>query len=117
MTSEERRRRGPWIGLPEERFPHQHPTDPGGFEPLDFGPRLDPTLSHKHHVGRHPLPQSEHVAQIGGHRLEITVVNAHERGPKIRILRYKNKTGYRRRQGHRQDLTRVKVTDITKAKA
>lgn len=43
-------------------------------------------------------------------------VVAHERGPKIRILRYKNKSGYRRRQGHRQDLTRVKVTAIeTKA--
>ena len=35
-----------------------------------------------------------------------------ERGPKIDILRYKNKTGYRRRQGHRQDLTRLKVTAI-----
>lgn len=39
-------------------------------------------------------------------------VVGHERGVKIRILRYKNKTGYRRRQGHRQDLTRVKVTAI-----
>lgn len=35
-----------------------------------------------------------------------------ERGPKIHILRYKNKSGYRRRQGHRQDLTRLKVTAI-----
>ena len=35
-----------------------------------------------------------------------------ERGPKIAILRYKNKSGYRRRQGHRQDLTRLKVTAI-----
>jgi large subunit ribosomal protein L21 len=35
-----------------------------------------------------------------------------ERGPKIDILRYKNKTGYRRRQGHRQELTRLKVTGI-----
>jgi large subunit ribosomal protein L21 len=35
-----------------------------------------------------------------------------ERGPKITILRFKNKTGYRRRQGHRQDLTRLKVTAI-----
>lgn len=34
------------------------------------------------------------------------------KGPKIRILRYKNKTGYRRRQGHRAKLTRVKVTAI-----
>lgn len=36
-----------------------------------------------------------------------------ERGPKIVILKYKNKTGYRKRQGHRQDLTRLKVTSIT----
>ncbi len=36
----------------------------------------------------------------------------HTRGTKIKILRYKNKTGYRRRQGHRQDLTTVKVTAI-----
>ncbi len=36
----------------------------------------------------------------------------HTRGPKIKILRYKNKTGYRRRQGHRQDLTTLKVTAI-----
>jgi large subunit ribosomal protein L21 len=35
-----------------------------------------------------------------------------ERGPKIRIFKYKNKTGYRKRQGHRQDLTRIKVTGI-----
>jgi len=33
-------------------------------------------------------------------------------GPKIRILKYKNKTGYRKRQGHRQHYTRVKVTAI-----
>ena len=36
----------------------------------------------------------------------------HTKGPKIRILRYKNKTGYRRRQGHRSPLTRVRVTGI-----
>ncbi len=35
------------------------------------------------------------------------------RGPKINIVKYKNKTGYRKRQGHRQHLTRVRVTDIT----
>ncbi|GAA1719485.1 50S ribosomal protein L21 [Propioniferax innocua] len=34
------------------------------------------------------------------------------KGPKIRIVRYKNKTGYRRRVGHRQRYTRVKVTGI-----
>ena len=34
------------------------------------------------------------------------------KGPKITILKYKNKTGYRKRQGHRQHLTQVKVTAI-----
>ena len=36
----------------------------------------------------------------------------HNRGPKIEILRYKNKTGYRRRQGHRADLTDVQIVQI-----
>jgi large subunit ribosomal protein L21 len=39
-------------------------------------------------------------------------VVAKAKGPKIRIMKFKNKTGYRRRLGHRQQLTRLKVTDI-----
>jgi large subunit ribosomal protein L21 len=39
-------------------------------------------------------------------------VLAETKGPKIRILKYKNKTGYRKRQGHRQRYTQVKVTGI-----
>ena len=35
------------------------------------------------------------------------------KGPKIVIQKYKNKTGYKKRQGHRQKYTRVKVTDIS----
>ena len=38
------------------------------------------------------------------------------KGPKIRILKYKNKTGYKKRQGHRQPLTLVKVTGIKSGK-
>jgi large subunit ribosomal protein L21 len=34
------------------------------------------------------------------------------KGPKITIMKYKNKTGYRKRQGHRQPLTQVKITAI-----
>ena len=34
------------------------------------------------------------------------------KGPKITIMKYKNKTGYKKRQGHRQPLTQVKVTEI-----
>jgi large subunit ribosomal protein L21 len=34
------------------------------------------------------------------------------KGPKIHIVKFKNKTGYRKRQGHRQHYTQVKVTAI-----
>jgi len=42
-------------------------------------------------------------------------VLAETKGPKIRIFKYKNKTGYRRRQGHRQRYTQVRITDVTAA--
>ena len=38
------------------------------------------------------------------------------KAPKIDILKYKNKTGYRVRQGHRQKYTQVKVTSIDTGK-
>ena len=38
----------------------------------------------------------------------------HTKGPKIRIHKFKNKTGYHKRQGHRQPLTRVQVIKIAK---
>jgi len=34
------------------------------------------------------------------------------KGPKIDILKYKNKTGYRKRMGHRSKLTQIRVTGI-----
>ncbi len=40
----------------------------------------------------------------------------HIKGEKIIVGKYKNKTGYRRKQGHRQALTRVKVTEIRAGK-
>lgn len=46
-------------------------------------------------------------------KIKVTAqVIGNERGKKINIFTYKNKTGQSRRQGHRQDLTRVKVTSI-----
>jgi large subunit ribosomal protein L21 len=33
-------------------------------------------------------------------------------GPKIDIFKYKNKSGYRRRQGHRQKYTQIEITGI-----
>lgn len=46
-------------------------------------------------------------------KVSVTVeVVAATKGPKIDILKFKNKTGYRKRQGHRQQHTQVRVTGI-----
>ncbi len=37
----------------------------------------------------------------------------HERGPKLRVFKFKPKRGYKRRTGHRQELTRLEVTSIS----
>ena len=37
---------------------------------------------------------------------------AHERGPKLRIVKFKPKRGYKRRNGHRQELTRILITSM-----
>jgi large subunit ribosomal protein L21 len=42
-------------------------------------------------------------------------VTEHVRGPKLRVFKYKAKKGYRRRAGHRSELTRLEVTGITKS--
>ena len=44
-------------------------------------------------------------------RVEGRVVG-HERGPKLRIVKFKPKRGYKRRTGHRQELTRVEITAV-----
>jgi len=43
----------------------------------------------------------------------VGVVDTHFRGPKIRVFRRKRRKGMRRTRGHRSDLTRVRITDIT----
>jgi large subunit ribosomal protein L21 len=37
----------------------------------------------------------------------------HERGPKLTVFKFKAKQGYKRKNGHRQDLTRIEITEIT----
>ena len=39
-------------------------------------------------------------------------VAGHLRGPKIKVFKYKAKKGYRRRAGHRSELTRLEVTSL-----
>ena len=44
--------------------------------------------------------------------VKAEVVNDSAKGPKINIMKYKNKTGVTRRKGHRQQQTIVKITAI-----
>ena len=45
-------------------------------------------------------------------KVEATV-SGHLRGPKIKVFKYKPKKGYRRRAGHRSELTKLEVTEIS----
>jgi large subunit ribosomal protein L21 len=55
-------------------------------------------------VGDDPVDGGAVAAEIVGH----------ERGPKLRVVKFKPKRGYKRRTGHRQELTRVRITSIGK---
>src|ERR1700719_1021982 len=46
-------------------------------------------------------------------KVKVTAkIVGHERGEKLRVFKFKPKRGYKRRTGHRQELTRIEVTDI-----
>ena len=54
--------------------------------------------------------------KAGLQKVKVTArVLAHVRGEKLRVFKFKPKRGYRRRTGHRQDLTRIEVTEIALA--
>ncbi len=55
-------------------------------------------------------------AEVGGYQVTAEILGAAS-GPKISMIHFKNKTGYRRRMGHRQKYTQVKITGIAAAKA
>lgn len=49
--------------------------------------------------------------KVEGAKVTGTVVK-NGKGPKIRIFKYKHKTNYRRRMGHRQPFTKVKIDKV-----
>jgi large subunit ribosomal protein L21 len=56
-------------------------------------------------------------AEVGRYQVTADIIGA-AAGPKINMIHYKNKTGYRRRLGHRQKYTQVRITSIgTEGKA
>jgi large subunit ribosomal protein L21 len=54
-------------------------------------------------------------AELAKYKVTAEILGA-AKGPKINIMHYRNKTGYKRRMGHRQPLTEVKVTGIKAGK-
>ncbi len=55
-------------------------------------------------------------AEVGRYEVTAEIVGPAS-GPKINMILYKNKTGYRRRLGHRQKYTQVRITAISSGKA
>jgi large subunit ribosomal protein L21 len=51
-------------------------------------------------------------AELNGYQVTAEILGA-AAGPKINMIHYRNKTGYRRRLGHRQKYTQVKITEIS----
>jgi large subunit ribosomal protein L21 len=53
--------------------------------------------------------------ELAGVKVEATVAE-HLRGPKVKVFKYKAKKGYRRRAGHRSELTKLEVTSLKAGK-
>ncbi len=68
-------------------------------------------------VALEPILFRSDDAVFGADELKKVTVEAkvlgHERGPKLRVFKFKPKRGYKRRTGHRQELTRIQVTKIS----
>jgi large subunit ribosomal protein L21 len=63
------------------------------------------------------LRDGDDVVLDGGELEKVKVeakVTEHLRGQKLRVFKYKPKKGYRRRAGHRSELTRLEVTEVRK---
>ena len=68
-------------------------------------------------VALEPILFRSDDAVFGADELKKVKVEAkilgHERGPKLRVFKFKPKRGYKKRTGHRQELTRIQVTKIS----
>jgi large subunit ribosomal protein L21 len=67
-------------------------------------------------VSLQPLLYVDGDSVVDGDELaKVTVearILAHERGPKLRVVKFKPKRGYKRRNGHRQELSRIEITSL-----
>src|SRR5947209_17654436 len=80
-------------------------------ERLPVGDGEEATLEPLLYVDGDNVVDGEELTKVS---VQARVVG-HERGPKLRVVKFKPKRGYKRRTGHRQNLTRLEVTEIKPA--
>jgi large subunit ribosomal protein L21 len=84
-----------------------------------FVDRLDAKEGDK--VSLRPVMFRDDTVLAAPKELEKVKVEAkvaeHLRGPKIKVFKYKAKKGYRRKAGHRSELTKLEVTEVKLLKA
>jgi large subunit ribosomal protein L21 len=78
----------------------------GGEETVTFSPLLVVDDDGKTHVGKE-VARAQVKARLAGEK----------KGEKVKVFKYRPKSGYAKSQGHRQRYTLVEVTDITLPKA
>jgi large subunit ribosomal protein L21 len=59
------------------------------------------------------LVADEEGVDLGGERTAKVEILEHLRGDKLHVYKYKPKKGYRKKTGHRQELTRIKVLEVS----
>ena len=73
-------------------------------------------MAHKKGLGSSRNGRDSNAKRLGVKVFAGEVVSAeivaHERGPKLRVFKFKPKRGYKRRTGHRQELTRIRISKI-----
>jgi large subunit ribosomal protein L21 len=92
----------------------QHRVKPGDVIEVEYIHGLGDTVTF------HPLLVVDDEGKTHfGKQAEGAVVTAkpvgEQKGDKVRVMKYKNKTGYSRRQGHRQLMTLLEISDVTMA--
>jgi len=92
----------------------QHRVKPGDVIEVEYMHGLGDTVTF------HPLLLVDDDGKTHfGKEAEGAVVTAkpvgEQKGDKVRVMKYKNKTGYSRRQGHRQLMTLLEISDVSVA--
>ncbi len=90
----------------------QHKVQPGDVIEVEYLHSADETLTF------HPLLVVDddgvtHFGKEAEHAVVTAKLLGEQKGEKVKVFKYKNKSGYARRSGHRQMLTLVEISDVS----